>query len=186
MSKAKKTVGVHKMSSTSQGSRASQEEEENIFLQKQIRSKTLPFMDIIMKGRASMNVLENFKEIPPLSFDDAARQQPLLSQKNHGPEEVSATRQSAEHVVTAASLKRRYPRFCEGLKFNQSFMADISPKSDHWLINFIEECYDDAYTSSFKDVSDKRKRKRCDLYLGSLDSFSMVVTRLLTRIYRYF
>lgn len=185
MSKSKKNAGLQKMSATSGGSTVSQEEAEIIFLQKEIRSKTLPFMDIIMKGRASMNVLEKFRQKPPLSFDDQMRQQESYNMKNRSGEGLgSMTRQSAEHVVTAAGLKRRYPRFCEGLKFNQSFMSEISPKSDHWLINFIEECYDDAYTSSFKDVSDKRKRKRCGLYLGGLDSFSMVVTRLLTRIYR--
>lgn len=151
-----------------------------------IRSKTLPFMDSVMKISETMRLHEAFRVRHDTSEggdriaseDDMSRTVDAFSTSVEPPQSIHPT------VITAGSLKRRYPRFCSTLNFNEEIVASMSPRSDVWLMQMIEGCYDDVMEASFKQVSANRKRKRCGLSLGALDAFSLVATRFIARIYR--
>lgn len=79
-------------------------------------------------------------------------------------------------------LIKKYPRLCSNIDANVK--CNLELRSDLWMIRFMEDCYNDAYVATFKDVSKDRKRKRCGLDLGSMDAFPLVVQRLIERVYR--
>ncbi len=154
-------------------------------LRNKIRSKTLPYMDSVMKVRASVSVLDSLREtLPQQSEIKDLLSTSLGSRSLQAGKSSLSGGQSGAHIVTAATLKRRYPRFCETLKFNNSMVAEIVPRSDVWLSEFMEECYDAAFSESLKEVSQSRQRKRCGLFMGAVDAFSMVVSRILARTFR--
>lgn len=77
---------------------------------------------------------------------------------------------------------RKYPRLCEALTFTDEDIARVNPtqRSDYWMTRFMEDCYDEAYIVCSTPVSTESKwRLRNGLDLGSMESFPMVVDRLL-------
>jgi hypothetical protein len=81
-------------------------------------------------------------------------------------------------------LVRKYPRLCSNIK-DVKLKTDLEVRSDLWMIKLMEDCYNDAFASCFKQVSTGRRRKRCGLELGGLDAFPLVVQRFISRVYRY-
>lgn len=152
-----------------------------------VRSKTLPFMDSMMKVNETLRIHETFR-------DKINTAQILGSGASVAPEDVHSVdvgsmsvepaRSIGPALITAHILRRRYPRFCSDLSMTEEMVADVQPRSDVWLMHMIESTYDDAMEASYKAVSSARKRKRCGLQLGALDAFSLVATRLIARMYR--
>lgn len=148
-----------------------------------IRSKTLPFMDSMMKVSETLKLHETFRDKPALSSTQSA-----TDDASHSMDVASMSVEPAQSIgpplVSAGVLRRRYPRFCEGLAITEELVADIAPRSDVWLNGMVEGCYDDAIEASFKEVGGLRNHKRCGLQLGALDAFSLVASRYIARIYR--
>jgi hypothetical protein len=82
-----------------------------------------------------------------------------------------------------SSLVKRFPRFCEGLSFNQN-SGSYKLRSDLWLVRIIEEAYDAVTSECSKHVSAVRTRQRYNLDLGALDSFPQSVRRFVAQKYR--
>lgn len=84
-----------------------------------------------------------------------------------------------------SKLMRKYPRLCSNLSETKIsvFLQDLEPRSDLWMIKFMEDCYTDAFAACFKEVSKGRRRKRCGLELGSMDAFPLVAQRFISRVY---
>lgn len=86
---------------------------------------------------------------------------------------------------TISLMKRRYPRFCEGLIFDDD-PRSYKVRSDLWLIRIIEEIYDSSFSECSKSVSLHRVRNKNNLDLGALDSFPQSARRYISQKYRYF
>jgi hypothetical protein len=82
-----------------------------------------------------------------------------------------------------SSLIKRFPRFCEGLNFNEN-SGSYKLRSDLWLVRIIEESYDAVSCECSKHVSAVRTRQRYNLDLGALDSFPQSVKRFVAQKYR--
>jgi hypothetical protein len=89
-----------------------------------------------------------------------------------------------DFATSISALTKRYPRFCEGLNFNQD-RARYKLRSDLWLVRIIEESYDAAASECTKPVSSIRARQRYNLDLGAMDSFPQAVRRYLSHKYRW-
>lgn len=195
-----------------------------------VRAKTLPYVESVMKIRASVAVLEGFRSTAgdqpsseprgvlfsqtlPLdskeAFSVAAQKTSpaaVLSVSAAAPNKatrgttattansdvISAPPQGAKskgYTMTAQSLKRRYPRFTSNMAITDALIAEAetTPRSDVWLVNMMEQCYDEAVDATAKAVhgSDAKAgpKKRCGLSLGCLTSFAAVVNKYLGRIY---
>ncbi len=93
-----------------------------------------------------------------------------------------------ENLLTQSpvvAMKRRYPRFCEGMNFSDD-IRDYKIRSDLWLVRLIEECYDATSAECSKPVSSIRARQRFNLDLGAMDSFPHSVRRYIAQKYRLF
>ena len=80
-------------------------------------------------------------------------------------------------------LVRKYPRLCSNVT-DVKIKVDLERRSDLWMIKLMEDCYNDAFSACFKQVSMGRRRKRCGLELGGMDAFPLVVQRFISRVYR--
>ena len=86
--------------------------------------------------------------------------------------------------ISVQSFAKRYPRLSMNCITDRNFdVSTLIPRSDVWMNRFIEECYDEAYLFTSKQISDGRRRKRCGLDLGALDAFPLIVERILTRVF---
>jgi ankyrin repeat protein len=153
-----------------------------------IRAKTLPFMDSAMVVSERLQLHETFRERTLMSAtgggggsggggaDDN-------SSVDIGSLSVEPAQSIGPPLMTAYVLKRRYPRFCQGLTMTEQLVAGLAPRSDVWLMQMIEGSYDDAIDASYKSLSVARRRKRCGLQLGALDAFSLVCSRFIARTY---
>ena len=85
--------------------------------------------------------------------------------------------------VNFKKLFRRYPRLTSMFRLSSLQPMSVKIRSNVWMARFMEECFDEALTFCFKDISDARRRKRCGLDLGALDAFPLIAQRLISRIY---
>ena len=171
----------------------------------EIKAINMPYADSIMKINETINLIDHIETrkhllesslpppipvatilsstktqyypIPNSAADDASEAQSVpvtihsnLSAKSH-------------HIITASHIRNRYPRLCRNLKFDDQSLSNIQLKSDSYIAKFIEECYDEAFLACNAEVSEANKRKRCGLFLGSLDSFPLLLQRLLSRTF---
>jgi len=85
--------------------------------------------------------------------------------------------------VNFKKLFRRYPRLTSMFRLSSLQPMSVKIRSNVWMARFMEECFDEALTFCFKDISDARRRKRCGLDLGALDAFPLIAQRLISRVY---
>ena len=160
---------------------------EDSYEQAAIRSKTLPFMDSLAMVNETLRLHEEFRDNIKSCETSAIEenQSETTPSVDVGSLSVEPAQSIGPPLITAGMIKRRYPRFCAALTMTEEFVAAILPRSDVWLMQMIEGCYDDAIETSLKSVSAARKRKRCGLQLGALDAFSSVTSRFIARLFRY-
>ena len=105
--------------------------------------------------------------------------------KNDNDKNTYSTSSSSinEMLSTWKHLKFSYPRFTADINVTTIDWSTFELRSDIWIARFFEECYNEAINCCYRKVGDLRKRKRCGLYLGALDSFPLVTKRLLERKY---
>eukprot|EP00605_Chrysophyceae_sp_TOSAG23-4_P002242 GSChrysophyteH1.ASY1.ANO1.2486.1 assembled CDS len=100
---------------------------------------------------------------------------------------LQASIRKKEDQATIDKYRRRYPRLCNTMNLQLTPdlppFSQLEPRSDNWMVRFMEECYDEAMAFIAKPISDTRRRKRCGLDLGALDAFPLVVERWITRTY---
>ncbi len=85
------------------------------------------------------------------------------------------------------SLVKKYPRFCQNLLSTINLASlDLQMRSNLWMIKFIEDCYNHAFTSISVEAGSKKGKRLGNISLGSLDSFPLVAERLVSQTYRYF
>lgn len=167
----------------------------------EIKAINMPYADTIMKINETINLIDHIetrKHILEATLPPPIPVATLLStSKSHHPipsddaseaASVPATIQSnatlkSHHVITASHIRNRYPRLCRNLKFDDHSLSKVQLKSDTYIAKFIEECYDEAFLACNTEVSEANKRKRCGLFLGSLDSFPLLIQRLLSRTF---
>lgn len=81
-------------------------------------------------------------------------------------------------AFTYEHMNKRYARFCKGFSFTDEELNACTNRNDLWTARFMEECYDEAFSSCHAAISVDRWRVRNGFDLGSLDSFPQVVKRL--------
>jgi hypothetical protein len=175
-----------------------------------VRAKTLPYVESVMKIRAAVAVLEGFRSDPSRVQGASEPKEALFSKtmpldskesfdssQNAGqssdislPPDAIARTSKAYHI-SAQSLKRKYPRFTANLYITDALVAEAetTPRSDIWLVNMMEQCYDEAVEATAKPVHGSEAKagpkKRCGLSLGCLVSFASIVNKFLGRIYGF-
>ena len=107
---------------------------------------------------------------------------PSLSFPLSKPQSNTQSKQQQQSTVITM-MKRRYPRFCEGLLFDED-PKSYKVRSDLWLVRIIEEIYDSSFSECSKSVSSHRVRNRNNLDLGALDSFPQSARRYISQKYR--
>lgn len=156
--------------------------DKNAIIMKQIQ---LPYQDGMMKVAEGVKVEDRY-------FVDKIKENPTLMNKrmlsydggmsiNSKSDDVSVA--VSEVQINAAYLKNRFPRFTSGFHFTDAEVDKVALRSDLWMTKFMEECYDEALSACDKEINVARRRKRCGLDLGSLDSFPQVIQRYITRSY---
>ncbi len=136
------------------------------------------------------SVKEEFKRISEaeifLEYNPIAIDLSKVDNGNSGQNLVAALKAQAKMEAFALSPEtfiKRYPRFCGKANFTQAEISCAKQRSDVWFVRFIEVCYDEVLNECCKAVVATRRRKRCNLYLGGLDAFPLVVERIIARTY---
>lgn len=92
------------------------------------------------------------------------------------------TGQQKLRYVSATKFSKKYSRFCQGLQFSDQDLQAVGPRTDCWIVKFMEICYDDAY-NALNMVSSSSGPKPTTLELGGLDAFPLLVQRNINKIY---
>lgn len=84
-------------------------------------------------------------------------------------------------------LRRKYPRLCAPLHFNNKYFTEpLEKKSDLWICRFAEECYDYAtYSYSKYCESNANITSRSRNALALVEPFPELVFRFISNKYRY-
>ena len=142
------------------------------------KSLLMPYTDTLAMSREKMRLVAEWK-VSQMDLEASSEHKSNHNQSDSLLEVVSNTR----NAITLEKLARRYPRLCSMLHVDIIDLSEIKVRSGIWMLKFMEECYDEAFSFCYKPVSDSRRRKRCGLDLGALDAFPLVAQRLLTRTY---
>lgn len=78
-------------------------------------------------------------------------------------------------------LKNKYHRFCKSIACKDADFAKLSPRSDVWIIRFVEDCFDEAISTCC--IFFQNSNKHSGLELGAMDCFPIMVKRLLSRTF---
>lgn len=155
------------------------------------KALTLPFGDALMNINEFIGLDKSIRA-NEMSFDQYNANYisnkppaPILRTVASSPTQVPPLHSESKTVSAIKSkFHRKYPRLCKSFKFTDAdinSMGKEPKRSDYWMARFIEECFDDAYTTCNTAVSKETKwRLRNGLDLGSLDCFPNVVERLMT------
>lgn len=94
---------------------------------------------------------------------------------------AATSSKSVNFHITSTRLKRKYPQYCEELSFSEEDVKQLSCKRDHWIVKFMEICYDEALDAMGASTTHGKKRLRHGLDTGGLDSFPSLVQRAIAK-----